>query len=157
MTPRMMRSNLVDFIVIGVAVTIVLISTNWRAIMATVTPPPVVYRNLPFPVRNSPIQAGEPLALHIDQCYYDGTRDRPLKLTASRLLYRPSDSYLVTIPAIVVSVTSQGCRTSDVFLDTIPVGLSPGRYILVGETTAEGRWKTTTAAWQTEEVEVIAR
>lgn len=81
----------------------------------------VTYNKLPWPVKNSPVKAGEPLIYTVDYCRYT-----TLDAHFTRTLVGQT---VITFPEQNSNI-APGCRVIDVKNTTIPSYVPPGTYHL---------------------------
>ena len=118
-----------------------------------IVPDPLTYPELPYPVPNKAIRAGEPLVLRIARCNHDG---RELAITSTRKLVHPDGVHAGTwVPLPDGSArVPPGCQTETVSLGVIDSRVLPGGYRIEGVATAYGRLRTVNVYWYSEEFEV---
>ena len=107
------------------------------------------YTNSPFPVLNSPVQAGTAVQLQVDRCS-TATISRVYGL--SRTLY--SERSEILLPAGVTSI-DPGCKPVVSASNIIPAGTPPGTYRLRGYAEIQGVVRTNSVEWESQPFEIV--
>lgn len=118
------------------------------------TPPPLVYRNVPFPVLTARAYPGDMLPLLVDRCVYGNA---PLIYTFTRMLVPDEPGRPGIVMSASGSMAPPGCLTVESRLTELPDLIAPGRYHLEAITTIGGTWKTWQIPWRSEVFEVGER
>jgi hypothetical protein len=149
---RILNGLIIFSAIISIPAMILLLAAGWEILFA---PPVVEYKNVPFPVANQMIVAGDPLHVVVTRCANDPFSEKPISYTFRRDLVNVETGIKILLPEGSISVNS-GCETVLSTLSIISPTVQPGHYFLEGTSTARGLFKTTTAAWQTDTFEVFS-
>lgn len=114
-------------------------------------PQPVVYRNLPFPVLNAPVRAGDPLVMLISRCT-TVSNERPYLV--SRELLRVTDRVRLPLPP-TRSMARNGCEVYQAQTAALPEDIEPGVYVYRGVATVPGWFRDHAVPWETEPFEIV--
>ena len=114
-------------------------------------PPWLVYSNLPFPVLNNPVRAGEAVELKVSRC----SSDTHTRLYAISHKLVPSDGGDVTILRATESSIEPGCNTLKSSINVVPLDAKPGKYVVTGYGEIQGIIRSSSIAWRSEEFEVV--
>lgn len=142
-----------DWLHYSVSLAVLLVALFADQIVGALAPHPLVYRNLPFPVLNSPVHAGEPILMVVDRCLRDV--DTPVYVIARELL--DFDDNRRTTLNQTYNTVRLGCETVQAMSVPVPMDQTPGIYIYRGVAIVRGRWVTRDVPWQTEPFEIIPR
>ena len=116
--------------------------------------PALRYMNLPFPVMQSTVYAGDILPLSVSRCSeYDGRR----VVTSSRYLEKTNGADDLSALDMVAAVIPPGCVTQIVKIHRIPESTAPGNYRLRGATIVHGLIRDFEIDWSSEPFQVIAK
>jgi len=107
---------------------------------------PLSYQNIPFPVLNSPVRAGEQLRIEVNRC---NRAESPVSYTFTRSLVRVSDGAIFPLEGSG-STIDRGCATVTSLIHTVPVNTEPGEYYIKGVASVPTKWKTHLVPWRTE-------
>lgn len=117
-----------------------------------ISPAPLVYRNLPFPVLNSPVEAGDSILMLVSRCtsevdaeVYTTTRELVNLDTGLRTVLPPGNSR-----------PRPGCEEFAARTAALPDDIEPGNYIYRGVVLVRGRWRTEDVAWSTQPFVIVA-
>lgn len=117
-----------------------------------VEPPPLEYRNLPFPVLNSPVRPGDPLVMLISRC---ATRSAAEPYIVSRELVRVDDRLRLPLSP-TRSMARVGCEEYRAQTAALPDDIDPGIYVYRGIATVPGWFRNRAIPWETEPFEILA-
>jgi hypothetical protein len=148
---RIINGLMIFSALISIPAMILLLAVGWEILFA---PPVVEYKNVPFPVVNPVVSAGAPVQIVVTRCANDPMAEKPITIIARRDLVNVETGVKILIPESSV-VVSPGCETIVSTLNVISPTVQTGHYFLEGTSTARGRFKTTTAMWQTDTFEVV--
>lgn len=149
------RVNLLVLLFAGVIATV---GYGFEPFMASVTPDPIAFQNVPFPILNPrPIHQGDVLRIQATRCTNE---DHPIVATRTRALQSVTpDGDKTGMRRVLLpmdsSVSDPGCVTSVGTSTVITDDITPGYWRLEGVSQATGRWKSVTVPWQTEVFEVV--
>lgn len=122
-------------------------------------PPVLQYFNVPFPVKTTPVQAGQSVSLIIERCSLDPFAPDPLIYTFTRELVNVADGTEIGIQNGATSMP-HGCQVGDNAWinasNTIPRDVPEGTYYIRGTSVALGRLKVSIVQWQSEPFYVYA-
>lgn len=127
--------------------------------IATLTPEPLEYRNLPMPVLTPEVEPGQAPTIVITRCNHEW---RPLPYSTNRRLQSIETGVMVQLDTSsnIFRLTSgpfeEGCEDVLSRGVLIPIGTEPGEYRITGISEAKGMWKTSYAWLETETFRVIA-
>lgn len=107
---------------------------------------PLSYRNLPFPVVTTTLEAGQTFVASVHRC---NNQRQELSYTYTRQLTNQHTGVRYLL-AGGHDLLQPGCAVTELRLNVIPSDLPPGVYILSGVSTARGRWKTVDVPWETQ-------
>lgn len=110
-----------DWLHYSVSLAVLLVALFADQIVGALAPHPLVYRNLPFPVLNSPVHAGEPILMVVDRCLRDV--DTPVYVIARELL--DFDDNRRTTLNQTYNTVRLGCETVQAM--SVPVPMEIGR------------------------------
>lgn len=130
------------------AVIIVMIATASASLALLFEPPWLVYTNLPFPVLNSPVKAGNVVVIQVSRC---STARSTQIYTVSHALRGPG--LPIILPATTVPI-DPGCGSRVVATNKIPEGTPPGQYRLIGYGEIQGIIRSHSVQWHSQYFEV---
>ena len=107
---------------------------------------PLAYGNLPFPVLNSPVKAGEAIHLRVRRCNND---DRVRVYDVSRVLVGADGGQFILTP-LKITIDPK-CETVVSKINIIPADTPPGKYTLRGYGEINGFIRTHMVQWQSVE------
>lgn len=114
--------------------------------------PPIRYTNLPFPVTNKAVRAGDVIPLTISRCNDSNTRTT---IFSSRLLENTSNDQGVIVLEIIGLWVPPGCVTETVSTNRIPKSVQPGTYRISGIATVPGLIRNFFVPWHSEPFTVL--
>ena len=136
-------------------------------VLALVTPAPLSYRNVPFPICGpdstiscTPLEVGytfhpgdivPTLATRCVDNFFAGDDLFPYHI--DRNLTNTVTNVRIILPDIV-SAAPPGCMTSVSLNNQLPLATPPGLYYLEGVSTAYGRFRTVNVYWRTQNFQV---
>lgn len=150
-------SDVVHGIVPKLALALLLAYLALPEAVRTFGPPPIAYRNTPFPVLTPVIKPGDTVAITVARCASDPFSDRTeMPFTFTRAIVRDDG---IQIPVMGgYSSMPMGCNEIVSRLSVIPMDLPPGTYRLQGISTATNSWgRVALANWETQPFRVEAR
>ncbi len=131
--------------ILGIAA--VLVVVNLQLLLTVLTPPPFVYTNVPFPLKDSTYEKGETIVMSVARCSEERTS---VSVVSVKEFYNPVTGVSIPLPP-GSGIIPPGCSsTATAFASVFPPGMPKGTYVIRGVTTFRGSFKTVDVAWQTQ-------
>lgn len=115
------------------------------------TPPPLEYTNLPFPVETPVVALGDAPTIVITRCNHEW---RPLIYTTNRRLRNMATNITYALDTSV-NVFQPGCSTDRSRNVFIPLEMKSGTYRVEGISEAHGAWRAVYVWLESEPFDVI--
>lgn len=152
MSARTVHELHTNFIQLILAATIGLVvaTTLWFGFFE---PPFLVYKNLPFPVQNHTVAAGDEIHFYVMRCVHNAEEH---VFMATRTIVDAATAKRTLLPATFVTLLP-GCTSSTDALVTVPTDFPPGRYYLAGVIEAQGTIRVRYVPWRSEFFTVVTK
>jgi hypothetical protein len=113
--------------------------------------PYLEYRNIPFPITDNPVRAGDSVPLTVSRCSRAST---PRTYTLTHSLENIKTHAVVLLPE-TQSYIQPGCSIGLSSLHTVPKGTPTGRYRVYGLAEVRTSFRTHYVEWYSQEFDVI--
>jgi hypothetical protein len=116
--------------------------------------PSIEYKNIPFPSPRTVIAQGQIVPLIINSC---NNTDKPVNYSTTHALKRVQSglTFYTVLPQVQI-IAPPGCTFATTAINTLPLDLEPGRYILFGTAEVRGALRVHYVDWHSEEFDVVA-
>lgn len=117
--------------------------------------PAIEYRNVPFPAPRQINHAGDVVPLVINRC---NTTNKAINYSTTHTLKRIQGSmvFYTVLPEVQI-MAPPGCTFATSAINTLPLDLVPGRYVLFGTAEVRGTLRVHYVDWYSEEFDVVAK